>query len=1531
MSSSDLEVQKIDIRVRSELSYLDTFSLEWASFFMDAARLYAARRNLYFLSKLLDLFFDSWIAYNESATGDEDHLWQMSVLGGHLLEEYASFVLQWPTDVAVSSSSGGGLDLLSGVIEKLTILSDRLCVIIPLRPYFLLMKARVMAHQAFNAADTVVEDVVAIIIDVLQNRLDEDLNDTQLRLEYSCIAVSDLCILASGRSPLTLCSASSTTRPVSSRRFSTVVLPTSASPHNSASYGSFSESSETSEEVADFLVAQALEYFSNSRWAQEENRLRFLRDSLPLLPSGICRARVAFVLSLCAPTSASSESYIFESTVLCHILSVDAAVEERNREFSFSPNADSGKTFSFQGRSSVYSKLDCGVDFDVPTFSPLVPFRFLTAPLYSPSFLSGILPLFCKVLMSFGDKYVYASALYESVLIMRAQLFGSRLSFPSTPSPTNSVVSVDPFLPVPDLSSVTDLETVNLMRTLAMTAYEHHDSRLALEYFCRLLAYAISKSLMAECLFFSQLASDIAFKRGEFSIALDCLRSALACLMPEVPVSLFRTTDSVFRLDTAMSQLHITLADVLFHSFDGCEKGIDHLKRLLKCEIPKAKRLAAHLKLAGFYVSRRWFAIAGRVLEDAFDSTLVVDDSFCRCLFDFEKGRGNFGRAFSWCLFALSNCAPSSSHSATAIWHLRAGQCLLQFRSTSEFDSLSFYDKQIFDRSCMNFILEQEPLFANVLSFPDSRTTVVKVAIKHFRRSYDLFRAVGDDLKVAKAVMFIARAQLECVLDDVIFTGYSIESAVERLESGFSFRLSVPDLEEPCVLALRVGADTLAYPLYPLSLLLMSECRYVQRRYRSSLRFLLVCKSFVQRIFFSTSGVYSMSNSLPSFHEKLKSIYDRLIRSILGLVSVFGNGIVAFLNFSLVLDEYSLIEAALHSSRRKLSGEAPSDFGPSAAAAAAHRRTASNVSNVSSTSSEVFDDENTDSDSSSIHSNNYKPTLRRFRTLPERFAPVKNSLDEMKPDENVNAANDLQIRVRERLWSVFQRMRAYCHDFSAGYIEKVELRRKLDSAYARLISWISEPDQHQSSRTEFLDSSHSVSRKLLPLQEIFRSPDTDRSVVASPVPRLPPRSLFAVLLNDNLCFISMTPEFAFRRYRVSVDVCNKLQWSFSDFSFSAVIPAPFPEFLLNLLLQGREDRIPRDDGGVEWGVPHPTALLSSLLGIPLQSLVCDEFWSSVFGLETTEFPIVSLSKFPWKLLPSLFASWKSSHTTPISFICLSRSLHLFPWESVFACSVVRFLELTAMRVFDASADSLPAGSIPRGSKIGYSTDAFSSTEGTTSSRASTSVSSATVSTTHSSDTIISNLSSTSSSSDSEASRRMMPSVCFLTFVFDAEDARFRAASDMKLKSSLIHGDVSGLKVVPYMNSLVKPGKGLSAYRKKYRLLRFELVDRNFRSAKMYANASGSDVCIVLCSFADWVDLCPLLASLVQRPPFSLWFVPDARLKDVMVFVHRMADILDSNVLMDVDKLLFCHHVLLKRLGIPSILLPNISLLEKMQS
>eukprot|EP00727_Mastigamoeba_balamuthi_P013496 m51a1_g877 hypothetical protein (2159) ;mRNA; r:872897-880908 len=455
----------------------------------------------------------------------------------------------------------------------------------------------------------------------------------------------------------------------------------------------------------------------------------------------------------------------------------------------------------------------------------------------------------------------------------------------------------------------------SLLRRLAEVAHENNDVDRSIAIYDEIMSHYLSEVKINEIVFVSNVLADLHQDRGDFAEAELVLTRVLRVLSESKP----RTFTDSLPVDPQFISMEQRLAQLQLHSF-YLERGIETLEAINIMVPRKTKKQAALALLAQAYSKKCWFndckgalfssnldrndttPVAARRkntgpgASDLTESSTLRQDVLieqCVCMSRNFVNAKRLTEAFYLIDCAITVCPISQLVMRGSLIYRRAKilQLFCQRSSKIQFPST------------LKDTPTDTPLRALQCCVPHTFSSygdLLQEAIASFKKAYQCFLTLGDDIRIAKVMARMSEVMLQYVLpastllkltyDDVArMPTFEPSPIVAPAPKGSSpapspapkeFVLSTDVIESPATLAMDIASDTCYLPLLPSCLLSMAELRILQGEKEASLAYLKECKDLVLSIYFD-GPVFMWKSCSARTMKRILSVVRRMARLLL--------------------------------------------------------------------------------------------------------------------------------------------------------------------------------------------------------------------------------------------------------------------------------------------------------------------------------------------------------------------------------------------------------------------------------------------------------------------------------------------------------------------------------------------------------------------------------------------------------------------------------------------------------------------------
>eukprot|EP01114_Cavostelium_apophysatum_P005299 TRINITY_DN1611_c0_g1_i1.p1 TRINITY_DN1611_c0_g1~~TRINITY_DN1611_c0_g1_i1.p1 ORF type:complete len:1238 (+),score=381.57 TRINITY_DN1611_c0_g1_i1:3322-7035(+) len=459
------------------------------------------------------------------------------------------------------------------------------------------------------------------------------------------------------------------------------------------------------------------------------------------------------------------------------------------------------------------------------------------------------------------------------------------------------------------------------------------------------------------------MISSLYLECGDFRKAEAYLQNAISVLPgSQTNISLSSGINNApDKIDPVSFRLKMKLVDLYLDSYNY-EKGIELLESLMNSIVPHGTRHIILSKLAKAFIKKRWFKDCTKILvfleqelqaqSKAPNAPGGLDPNDKRTLKFWELSALNYfhSKQYSEALYCVDTAiqiCPSNSLSFLAHYNFLRGKI---------FQALSSSTSVQFPTTLRPQNPKEQPKPNNLLKIYTCTGDLIQECIGCFDKSYSLFRAIGDDIHIAKTVANISQTYLERVFSPValLFFPYndlarlphfevsemsskkghrhsksdqgntpkpiqvtmtedkrkSVSVEINVTEVKKDFFISFDRIENPAMCALDICADIGNPLLIGKSYMNMAELRYLQGDTDAAFAFWTECKDQLFQLFMDGSSL--LGKGAPThFLTKIEHLLKRLTRFLFCFDS---DTIAKHLN---VIDAYLLIKTDLQQSLQR--------------------------------------------------------------------------------------------------------------------------------------------------------------------------------------------------------------------------------------------------------------------------------------------------------------------------------------------------------------------------------------------------------------------------------------------------------------------------------------------------------------------------------------------------------------------------------------------------------------------------------------
>eukprot|EP00761_Pharyngomonas_kirbyi_P003918 gb/GECH01003922.1/.p1 GENE.gb/GECH01003922.1/~~gb/GECH01003922.1/.p1 ORF type:complete len:1560 (+),score=344.98 gb/GECH01003922.1/:1-4680(+) len=470
-------------------------------------------------------------------------------------------------------------------------------------------------------------------------------------------------------------------------------------------------------------------------------------------------------------------------------------------------------------------------------------------------------------------------------------------------------------------------ESQAIVRKLAVIATDNNDWRRSLHYYRKIHSKAQQESNINEIVYVSEVLSSMFLERGDFRNAESYISKALQY----VP-----TTKG--KIDALALQLKLKLANLYLHGY-YFERGIELLARLLDQGLPNLQKSGVIIHLAEAYLKKRWLKECESVLNkmspcldqpgvsvkigistnnNESDAAKAIEIA-ARCYYHQKK----YTYSLFWVDEALRRCQPSNLWALGRYFFLKGkifqALCLrkhdMEFPTNLQPENIQRHP--LYQQLQTTRALSQKAITKNIgREIYNSRAELLYDCIRCYKKAYEYFHTISDEIRVAKAAGRIARTQLDYIIGPSALVNGKPGNISQVKVPKFSahkqaadepVNMSLSGIEYPITLSLEIaikaGSITLALEGY----ITMAELRYLEGQNKSSQAFWEECRRILFQMFMDGPSILVAREAPPGFMSKLYHLLKRLVRLLLCYDTQYINSnlivIDAFLKSEIDLDQ----------------------------------------------------------------------------------------------------------------------------------------------------------------------------------------------------------------------------------------------------------------------------------------------------------------------------------------------------------------------------------------------------------------------------------------------------------------------------------------------------------------------------------------------------------------------------------------------------------------------------------------------------
>ena len=516
---------------------------------------------------------------------------------------------------------------------------------------------------------------------------------------------------------------------------------------------------------------------------------------------------------------------------------------------------------------------------------------------------TNILLRYSEVLLT-NFKYLYAIASYESALVLYKQ--------------RNK----------PGLFS--------FLRRLASITQDNEDNKRAIHFYKEVIELYYKANKINETRYVAEMLSTLYLEEADFRKSESNLIYALN-LLPE----------NQDKMDPITFRLNLKLADVYLYSYHQ-ERGILLLEKL-KHRTSGQNKQQVLVRLVQVYTKKRWFKECTDTLRE-FQGELnsaAASASFVRGvnspLIDKSKLFELYAKYYFHCHLyipalacvdmCVTQCSNSNYSTLAKLYFLR-GKIFQALCNSST--TLTFPTALKVNNANTAKIDEFLTTFTPPANSPASGNKIftctgdlIQECISSYDKAYSYYRIIGDDVNIAKTTSRISTTYLERLFSphallninfaDLARLPYFEVSEIAKVEKKAKkgapivteppkeFVITFERIENPCICAMDISANTYNPIIMSKCYLNMAELKYLKGDLESGIAYWTQCKELLSQLYID--GVHLLGKAAPSnFLRKLFELWRRVTRFLFCLDS---ETILKHLN---VIDTYLLLQLDLEQS-----------------------------------------------------------------------------------------------------------------------------------------------------------------------------------------------------------------------------------------------------------------------------------------------------------------------------------------------------------------------------------------------------------------------------------------------------------------------------------------------------------------------------------------------------------------------------------------------------------------------------------------